>query len=169
MGQISAEILDRTGSALSGNQDFGPPCCDCRLRPGSTRVQGSVRARRVGVFDRDRQRSWPRECRNRSLGDREGLHSGRQRFGTQVVRPHGALRCRTGSLGPEAGVINPHPVKDRPDAPCQGDHRALRATAAGNLRGPCSQPGRTATVHHDRRSLAQGASKVDVARLGDPA
>lgn len=31
-----------------------------------------------------------------SLGDLEGLRSGRQRFGVQVIRPHRALRCRTG-------------------------------------------------------------------------
>lgn len=50
-------------------------------------------------------------------------------------------------VGSEIGFIDPNAVKDHPDPLCQGDHGALCATAAGNLRDPCSQPSRTATVH----------------------
>ena len=38
-----------------------------------------------------------------------------------------------------------------------------------NLCGPGSEPCRAPPMHHDRRSLAQGAPEFDVAGLGDPA
>ena len=64
-------------------------------------------------------------------------------------------------VGPEVGVINPHPMKDHTDASCQSEHGALCATAAGNLCGSCSQPCRTPTVHHDSRTLTQRAAQSE--------
>ncbi len=71
-------------------------------------------------------------------------------------------------VGPEDGIINPHPVKDHPNASCQGDHGALCSTAARNLRCTCSQPRRTPVMHHNGRGLTQGAAQVDVSGLGYP-
>jgi len=72
-------------------------------------------------------------------------------------------------VGPEVGVVNPHPVQDHPDAPRQCDHGALPITAAGDLHRPCSQPCCSPTVHHDGRGLAHGTAQVNVASLRDAA
>ena len=79
----------------------------------------------------------------------------------------GHIRC--GTIGTEIGILDPHTMQDYTDAARQRDHRALRSSAAGNPCGPCPEPPRTATMHHDRRGLAQGAPEIDVAGLGDSA
>lgn len=96
-------------------------------------------------------------------GDLEGLPSG----GRQLGAGSSDLLWRQ-SIRTEVGILDPHAMQDDTDAARQRDHRALRSPAAGNLCGPCPEPSRTAAVHHDRRGLAQSASKVDVAGLGDP-
>jgi hypothetical protein len=47
-------------------------------------------------------------------------------------------------------------VQNVTDVVSERDHRLLRYTASGNLCRACSQPTRTATVHHDRRSRELG-------------
>ena len=69
----------------------------------------------------------------------------------------------------EVCVIFRHAVQDHGDAPGQRNQGALGTTTARKLRRPGSQPYRPSAMHHDSCRLAQRASKVDVARLGDPA
>lgn len=83
--------------------------------------------------------------------------------------PRSSDCTRSRTIGTEVGILDPHAMQNDTDAARQRNHRALRSSAAGNLCGPCSEPGRTATVHHNRRSLAQGATEVDVGGLGYPA
>ena len=73
------------------------------------------------------------------------------------------------SIEAEVDVILPHAVQDDGDTPRQRNHRTLGSTTARKFCGPSSQPCRSSAMHHDRGSLTQRASKVDVARLGDPA
>lgn len=40
---------------------------------------------------------------------------------------------RHDQVRPERGIIHPHPVKDHPDAPRQGDHGAFRTATASDL------------------------------------
>jgi hypothetical protein len=79
----------------------------------------------------------------------------------------GSTGCRT--IGVEVGVLDPHPMQDDTDAAGQRDPCPLRPKPAGNLCRPCSEPSRAATTHHDGGRLAQGAPKIDIACLGDPA
>lgn len=97
--------------------------------------------------------------------------------GTSMVRSQAGSSLETVALAgkkhrnieAEVGVILPHPVQDHGDTPRQRSHRALGTTTARKFCGPGSQPARPSTMHHDGGSLTQRASKVDVARLGDPA
>lgn len=73
------------------------------------------------------------------------------------------------SIEAEVDVVLPHAVQDDGDTPGQRNHRALGSTTARKFCGPGSQPGRSSAMHHDGGRLTQRASKVDVARLGDPA
>lgn len=83
-----------------------------------------------------------------SRGDLEGPRSGWQQPGNRIFSRHEAPEHRGGS---------------------RRDHCTLGATTARKFCGPGSQPARPPTMHHDGGSLTQRASKVDVARLGDPA
>ena len=112
---------------------------------------------------RSGQQSRPRHHRNRVPG---GTSKARRQAGVNwgpCVSGH--LRC--GTIGTEVRALDSHAMQDDTDTARQRDHRTLRSSAAGNLSGPCPEPGRTATVHHDCGGLAQSASKVDVAGLGD--
>ena len=92
----------------------GPSCCHRRLRLRSPRVHASVRGQRgaanmmLVLCNSDVPISlacsiWIGNSPGHgiigtaSLGDLEGLRSGRQRLGAPVVRPHVALSCRTES------------------------------------------------------------------------
>lgn len=129
-------------------------------------VQMSFRcAHLISVLDLDRHRYGPRHHRNHV--PEETSKACDQASNGWEFRSSGCMWHRVVKL--EVGVIDPHPVQDHADAPCQSDHGTFCATTAGELRAPYSQPCRTLAVHHNRGSLTQRTSKVNVARFGNPA
>lgn len=130
------------------------------LRLRSPRVHASVRGRSVG-----RQHVWSSASSEpRPLGTSKPYGQAGDGWW-----PRASSHIRCGTIGTKVGILDPHAMQDDTDAARQRDHRALRSSAAGNPCGPRPEPSRTATMHHDRRSLAQGAPEIDVTCLSDSA
>lgn len=97
-----------------------------------------------------------------------GTSKARNQAGSSL-EPASSANMKHRNIDAEVGVILPHPVQDHGNTPRQRDHRTLGTTTAREFRGPCSQPCRPPPMHHDGCRLAEGATEVDVASLGDPA
>lgn len=100
------------------------------------------------------------------------------------LEPVSSASMKHRNVTAEVGIILPHAVQDHGDAAGQRNHRALGTTTVRKFCRPRSQSARPSTsrrensppdcflillIHHDGCRLAQRASKVDVACLGDPA